>query len=81
MYRIALDQNLEEEKNIGFKVCRNIGNAFVRIGKYCNKIQNYEAAMSSSLFRETDVNVLLCYAVLGDAEKVNDVLPQLYHFP
>ena len=45
---MELDQIPQEEKNIGFKVCHNIGNAFVNIGKYRDAIYNYESAMSSS---------------------------------
>ena len=43
-----MDQIPQEEKNISFKVCRNIGNAFINIGKYLCEIHNYQAAMSSS---------------------------------
>ena len=54
---------------MGFKVCRNIGNAFVNIGKYCDTIQNYKATISSSPYHEICVNALLCYVALGDSEK------------
>ena len=58
---MALDQIPQEEKHIGFKVCHNIVNAFVYIGKYRDAIQNYD--------NKTGFNTLLCYAVLGYAEK------------
>ena len=38
MYQMALDHIPQEEKYIGFKVLRNIGNALVNIGKYRNAI-------------------------------------------
>ena len=78
---MALDQIPQEEKNIGFKVFRNIRNAFVDIGKYRNVIDYYEAAMIYSPDRETGVNALLCYVVIRDAEKVSGVLPKLFHRP
>ena len=77
MYQIALSQIPQEENNIGFKVHRNIGNAFVNIGKYCGAIHNYESAMSSSPDHQPGVNVMLYFFVLGNVEKVSGVLPQL----
>ena len=56
-----------------FKVCCNIGNALVNIGKYRDVVQNYEAAMSSFPDHKTAVNALLCYVILVDVEKVSGV--------
>ena len=70
---MALYQIPKVEKYIGFKVCRNIRSAFVNIGKYLNGIHNYEAYMIYSPYHKTGVNSLLCYFVLGDAEKVSRV--------
>ena len=81
MYRMGLDHIPQEENNTGFKVCRNTGNAFVKIGKCRDAIKNYEAAMSSYPGNKTGANALLCYVVLVDAKKVSDVLPELCHFP
>ena len=81
IYQMALDHIPQEENSIGFKVCRNVGNAFFKIGKYHNAIHNYEAAMSSSQDDDTGVNALLCHVVLGYAEKVSVVLPKLCHCP
>ena len=66
-------------KNIGFKVCHNIRNAFVKIEKYRVLINNYESTMNYSPDHKTGVNALLCYAVLGYSEKVSGVLPKLCH--
>ena len=78
MYQMALDQIPQEEKK-GFKVCCNIGDAFINIKKYCNAIQNHEATRSSSPDHHTGTNALLCYVVLEDADKVSGVLPKLCH--
>ena len=68
-------------QNIGFKLCLNIGNAFAKIVKYHGAIHNYESATSSSPNHKTGVNVLLCYIVLGDTEKVSGVIPNLCNCP
>ena len=47
IYQISVD-HIPQEKKIGFKVCRNVENAFVKIGKYPDAIQNYEYALSFS---------------------------------
>ena len=74
MYQMTLDDIPQEETNIGFKVCRNIGNAIINIGKYGNAINNYESAMSSYPGHENDINALLCYGALGNVEKGSGVL-------
>ena len=66
---MAMEQIPQEEKYIDFKVCCNIGNSYVNIGKYCNAIHNYEASISYYPDHKTGVNVLLFYVVLGDADK------------
>ena len=57
------------KKNIVFKVCCNIGNVFVNIGKYRNAIHKYEYSMGLSPDPETGVNIFLCDVVLGHEEK------------
>ena len=64
MYRMATDQIPQEEKK-GLKVCRNIGNTFIKIGKYRDTIQNYESAMSSSPDHKTYANSFLFYVIIG----------------
>ena len=67
---MVLDQIPQEDIYIGFKVCRNVVNAFIKIRKYRAKIYNYESSMSSSPDHEIGANVLLCYVVLGDAGEI-----------
>ena len=78
---MALDHITQEEKYIGIKVCHNIRNDFVKIGKYHDAIQNYEATMSSSLYHETDIIELLCYVVLGYAMKSERYLTKTMSVP
>eukprot|EP00276_Gloeochaete_wittrockiana_P005178 CAMPEP_0184657556 /NCGR_PEP_ID=MMETSP0308-20130426/20301_1 /TAXON_ID=38269 /ORGANISM="Gloeochaete witrockiana, Strain SAG 46.84" /LENGTH=874 /DNA_ID=CAMNT_0027095527 /DNA_START=32 /DNA_END=2656 /DNA_ORIENTATION=+ len=70
MYRMALDQIPNTGKEIRFKIQRNIGNAFVRIGQFADAIQSYEAIMDGNADFITGFNLLLCYFALGDKEKM-----------
>ena len=56
---MELDHIPQEEIYIGFKVCRKIRNAYIKIGNYCDTIHNYEDAMSYSPDHKTGVNALL----------------------
>ena len=80
MYQMALDQ-IPQEENIGFKVCRNIGNDFVNIENYRDAIKNYETAMSFSPEHENAINALLYYVVLGDAEKSKQCFTKIMSLP
>ena len=70
MYRMALDQIPNTGKEIRFKIFRNIGNAFVRLGQFQDAIQSYETIMGGSPDFQTGFNLILCYYALGDADKV-----------
>jgi len=48
MYRMALDQIPPTGKEIRFKIFRNIGNAFVRLGQFQDAIQSYETIMAGN---------------------------------
>lgn len=48
MYRMALDQIPISGKEVRFKIMRNIGNAFVRLGQFQDAIQSYEAIMDGN---------------------------------
>jgi intraflagellar transport protein 88 len=45
MYRMALDQIPNTQKEQKFKIMRNIGNAFVKLGQFQDAIQQFEAIM------------------------------------
>ena len=66
---MELDQISQKEKNIDFKVYRNIRNTFVNIGKYRNAIQNHESTMRLFPEKETGVNAFSCYVVFVYVEK------------
>ena len=78
---MALDHIPHEEKNIGFKVCRNIRNTFVKIGKYRAAIQNYESTMSSSPDQKITSMDFYVMLYLDMRKEVSGVLPKGCRFP
>lgn len=42
MYRMALDQIPTTGREVRYKIMRNIGNAFVRLGQFQDAIASYE---------------------------------------
>lgn len=53
-----------------FKIMRNIGNAFVRLGQFQDAIASFEQIMDGSPDVQTGFNLVLCYYAAG--EKVFD---------
>ena len=70
MYRMALDQIPTTGRELRFRVLRNIGNAFVRLGQFQDAIDSYESVMSGSPDMHTAFNLLLCLYARGDKEKI-----------
>jgi len=70
MYRMAMDQlgNLSREQR--FKIMRNIGNAFVRMGQYQDAIHSFEACVDQAPDAQAAFNLLVCYYAVGDKEKM-----------
>ena len=48
MYRMALDQIPNTGREIRYKIMRNIGNAFVRLGQFQDAIASFEQIMDGS---------------------------------
>jgi intraflagellar transport protein 88 len=81
MYRMALDQIPNTGKEIRFKIFRNIGNAFVRIGQFQDAIQSYETIMTAQPEFQTGFNLIICYFALGDTEKMKRGFQKLLAIP
>ena len=81
MYRMALDQIPNTGKHIRFKIFRNIGNAFVRLGQFGDAVQSYETIMGGDPDFHTGFNLILCYYALGDAEKMRRGFQKLISIP
>ena len=70
MYRMALDQIPSTGKELRFRILRNIGNSFVKMGQFQDAIESYESVMSGSPDVQTGFNLLLCYFARGDRDKM-----------
>jgi intraflagellar transport protein 88 len=84
MYRMALDQIPSTGKELRYKIIRNIGNAFVKLGQFQDAIENYESIMNSGnntpdIF--TAFNLLLCLYARGDKEKIKKHFIRMLSIP
>ncbi|KAI8918508.1 hypothetical protein DFJ77DRAFT_483009 [Powellomyces hirtus] len=77
MYRMALDQISNTNKDIRLKIMRNIGNAFIRMGQIQDAITSFEAIMEGSPDYHAGFNLILCYFALGDRDRMKRSLQRL----
>lgn len=80
-YLLSLCQIPTTGKEIRFKIFRNIGNAFVRLGQFQDAVPSYETIMGGSADFQTGFNLILCYLALGDAEKMKRGFSKLLTIP
>jgi intraflagellar transport protein 88 len=70
MYRMALDQIPTTGKELRFRIFRNIGNSFIKMGQFQDAVESFETVMAGSPDMQTAFNLLLCYYARGDREKM-----------
>ena len=70
MYRMALDQIPNTGREIRYKIMRNIGNAFVRLGQFQDAIASFEQIMDGSPDLQTGFNLVLCNYAAGEKERM-----------
>jgi len=70
MYRMALDQIPVTGKELRFRILRNIGNAFVKLGQFQDAIESFEIVMTGTPDMQTAFNLLLCLYARGDKDKM-----------
>jgi intraflagellar transport protein 88 len=81
MFRMALDQIPATGKELRFKIMRNIGNAFIKLGQYQDAIDSFEAIMAGSPDIQTSFNMLLCLYAHGDVEKIKKHFAKMLTVP
>jgi len=69
MYRMAMDQVPTAAKEIRFRILRNIGVAFIKLGQFQDAIEAFEQIMETLPDFQAGFNLVLCYYALGDKEK------------
>ncbi|KAJ3053393.1 Intraflagellar transport protein 88, partial [Rhizophlyctis rosea] len=77
MYRMALDQITNANRDIRLKIMRNIGISFVRMGQFQDAITSFEGIMETSPEYHTGFNLILCYFALGDRDRMKRGLQKL----
>jgi len=77
MYRMALDQISNANKEIRLRIMRNIGNACVKMAQFQDAITSYETVMETIPDFQTGFNLVLCYFALGNIEKMKKGFQQL----
>ena len=53
-----------------FRIMRNIGNSFVKLGMFSDAINSFEAIMEGLPDYRTGFNLVVCYFALGDSERM-----------
>ncbi|MEW5306044.1 MAG: hypothetical protein WDW36_008545 [Sanguina aurantia] len=81
MYRMALDQISPTAKEIRYKVMRNIGLAFVRMGQYLDALQEFSTVMDNVPDHQTGYNLVVCSYALGDREGMKRSFLRLLNVP
>jgi len=77
MYRMALDQIPNTGREIRYKIMRNIGNAFVRLGQFQDAIASFEQIMDGSPDLQAGFNLVLCYYASGEKERMRKAFTRL----
>ena len=77
MYRMALDQIPNSSRDTRFKIMRNIGNSFVRLGQFQDAISSYEQIMEGAPDLQTGFNLVLCYYASGEKERMKKAFSRL----
>ena len=82
-YQMALDRIPPGVgQQIGFRVCRNLSNALLRLGRHRDATQTLEAAMSATVPEcEAALNLILCHIAKGDVDKAKVVFGKMLELP
>lgn len=69
---MALDIIPTTSKQMRFKILKNIGHAFIKLGQFQEAITSYENIMKGSPDHKTAFNLLLCLYASGDKLRMKD---------
>ncbi|PRP76921.1 intraflagellar transport protein [Planoprotostelium fungivorum] len=70
MYRMAMDQIQNTNKEIRFRIMRNIGCSFIKLGKFQDAVQAFETIMEASPDYRSGLNLLLSQYIFNNPEKM-----------
>ncbi|GET89763.1 intraflagellar transport protein IFT88, putative [Leishmania tarentolae] len=77
MYRKVLDETPAAGKELRYHICRNIANAFVKLGQYRDAANSYETVVEGNGDANCTFNLILCYYALGETEKMKRTFTRL----
>ena len=72
MYKMALDILPATSKEMRFKINKNIGHAYVKMGKFNEGIQSYEHILKGTPDHNTAFNLIICLYATGDKLRMKD---------
>mgnify|MGYP003385349127 FL=1 len=81
MYRMALDQIPSTGKELRFRIFRNIGNSFIKLGQFQDAVDSFESVMAGSPDIQTAFNLMLCHYARGDKEKMKRHFVKMLSIP
>ena len=70
MYRMSLDQIPTTSKIMKYKILRNIGLSFIRMGQYQDAVQALDSVVENIPDHLASFNLLICMYALGDQERM-----------
>lgn len=81
MYKMALDILPSTSKEMRYKVSRNIGHAYVKLGQYSDAISHYEQILKGSPDHKTAYNLIICLYTTGDKMRMKDCFTSMITNP
>lgn len=72
MYKMALDILPSTSKEMRFKITKNIGHAYIKLGQYQDAITHYEQILKGSPDHKTAYNLIICLYTTGDKMRMKD---------
>lgn len=81
MYQMALDILPSTSKEMRFKVTKNIGHAYVKLGDYTKAIDNYEHVLKGTPDHQTAYNLIICLYSTGDKLRMKDCFTSMITNP
>ncbi|RTG89216.1 intraflagellar transport protein 88 [Schistosoma bovis] len=76
-FRMGLDQVPNTHKLMRIKIMQNIGISFVKLGQFSEAITAFEHIMQEEPDTKTGFNLIVCYFIKGDRNKMKYAFQQL----
>lgn len=81
MYKMALDILPATSKEMRFKITKNIGHAYVKMGEFQNAINSYEHILKGTPDHKTAYNLIICLYATGDKLRMKDCFTSMIKNP